>query len=66
MLENLYKSMSAILGFLVIIILISTFTNEKSAQNMALFILLGMLLLNVNAIVDFLSKLNGESTESEG
>ena len=66
MLENIYKSMSAILGFLVIMILISTFTNEKSAQNMALFILLGMLLLNVNAIVDFLSKLNGESTESEG
>lgn len=52
--KDLYNSMKAIIGFLVIMILLSTFFGDKAAQNMALFILLGMVLLNADALTKFL------------
>lgn len=55
--ENFYNSMKAIIIFLIIMIMISVMVGEKSAQNMAMFILLGMLLLNSDKIVTFLEKL---------
>ena len=55
--ENFYNSMKTIIIFLIIMILISVMVGEKSAQNMAMFILLGMLLINSDNIVTFLKKL---------
>lgn len=43
--ENIYKSMKAMIGFLIIIILTATFWSDKAAQNIAFLILLGMLIL---------------------
>lgn len=54
--ENLYKSMGAIIGFLVIEIIIATVFDSKTAEKMALFILLGMVLLNADGIISFLEK----------
>ena len=55
--ENFYNSMKTIIIFLIIMIMISVMVGEKSAQNMAMFILLGMLLINSDNIVTFLKKL---------
>ena len=54
--DNLYKSMGAIVGFLIIEIIIATLFDSKTAEKMALFILLGMVLINSNSIISFLEK----------
>lgn len=55
--ENFYNSMKAIVIFLIIMIIVSVMMGEKSAQNMAMIILLGMLLINSDKIIEFLGKL---------
>lgn len=54
--DNLYKSMGAIIGFLVIEIIIATVFDSKTAEKMALFILLGMVLLNADSLISFLEE----------
>lgn len=54
--DNLYKSMGAVIGFLVIEIIIATVFDSKTAERMAIFILLGMVLINSDAIITFLEK----------
>lgn len=54
--KDLYNSMKAVIGFLFIMILISSFFGDKSAEHMALFILLGMILLNADAFTKFLNE----------
>lgn len=52
--KNLYNSMKAIIGFLFITVLVSSFFGEKAAQNSVLFILLGMLILNADSFIKVL------------
>lgn len=56
MMKDLYNSMKAIIGFLFITLLVSSFFGEKAGQNSVLFILLGMLLLNADKLTSFLNE----------
>lgn len=57
--ETIYKSMGAIVGFSVIVLLIQNFIGEKQAQYTVLFTLMGMLLINSDKIVSFAKKIGG-------
>ena len=57
--ETLYKSMGAIVGFSVIVLVIQNFIGEKAAQYTVLFTLLGMVLLNSDKILNFANKVKG-------
>ena len=57
--ETIYKSMGAIVGFSVIVLLIQNFIGEKQAQYTVLFTLIGMLLINSDKIVSFAKKIGG-------
>ena len=48
--ENVFKNMGAIVGFLIIIFLIQSFGGEKMASNMVLFILISMVILNADKL----------------
>ena len=59
--ETVYKSMGAILGFSVIVLLVQNFIGEKEAQFTVLLTLLGMVLLNSDKIYSFASKVKGDN-----
>ena len=57
--ETIYKSMGAIVGFSVIVLLIQNFIGEKEAQYTVLFTLLSMVLINSGKIVNLAKKIGG-------
>ena len=57
--ETIYKSMGAIVGFSVIVLLIQNFIGEKEAQYTVLFTLLSMVLINSGKIATLIEKIGG-------
>ena len=60
--ENIYKSMGTIVGFLIIMFLIQTFGGDKLSSNMALFVLFSMVILNADKLKN---TLDGAFTSKE-
>ena len=57
--ETVYKSMGAIVGFSVIVLVIQNFVGEKAAQYTVLLTLMTMLILNADKVVNFANKVKG-------
>lgn len=57
MMETIYKSLGAIIGFSVIVLLVQNFVGEKAAEYTVLFTLLTMLLLNVDKVTKITNSL---------
>ena len=55
--ETIYKSLGAIIGFSVIVLLVQNFVGEKAAEYTVLFTLLTMLLLNVDKVTKITNSL---------
>ena len=60
--ENVFKNMGTIVGFLIIVFLIQSFGGEKVASNMVLFVLFSMVILNADKLKD---ALDGAFTSKE-
>lgn len=57
--QTLYKSMGAIIGFSIIVLLVQNFVSEKAAQYTVLLTLMTMLILNSGKVLDFAEKVKG-------
>ena len=51
--EEVYKNLGAVVGFVLIIWLVQNFVSDKVAQNLTLLTLFTMLILNSDKIVNF-------------
>ena len=63
--EIFYKSIKAIIGFLIITLIIETTLGEETARKMTLFVLIGMFIIDgkyTDSLANFLS--NFSSNES--
>lgn len=52
--KDFYDNGKQIIGFLVIVLVFSLATNEKTTEYMVLLVLLGMVLLNSESFIEFL------------
>lgn len=60
---KVYKSLKAILLFLIILLVSQTAGGDKFAQNMTLVILFSMLVLNADKIATFTTAIAGNLTD---
>lgn len=63
--ENLYKNMGTILGFLVITFLIGLFGGEKMSSNILILILFSMLILNAEKLKKTLNNFKDSLNKKE-
>ena len=54
--ETVYKSMGAIVGFSVLVLLVQNFISDKASEYMVLLTLLTTLLMNTDKIVNIANK----------
>lgn len=59
--QEIYKSMGAVVGFSVLTLIIQNFISDKAAQNFVLLVLLSMLIINSGKVVKFAEKVGGKS-----
>ena len=52
--ENVYKNMGTIVGFLIITFLIQSFGGENVSSKMVLFVLFSMIILNADKVKETL------------
>lgn len=58
--QEIYKSMGAVVGFSVLTLIIQNFISDKAAQNFVLLVLLSMLIINSGKLVKFAEKVGGK------
>ena len=59
--EEVYKNLGAVVGFVLIIWLVQNFVSDKLAQNLTLLTLFTMLILNSDKIVNFTKNIGGKN-----
>lgn len=59
--EEVYKNLGAVVGFVLIIWLVQNFVSDKVAQNLTLLTLFTMLILNSDKIVNFTKNIGGKN-----
>ena len=54
--KEFYDNGKEVIGFLIIVLVFSMTTDEKTTQYMILIVLLGMVLFNADTVVEFLKE----------